>query len=61
MKDKYDDSVQQSQVTATIMAAVTMIETLIDLHLGLGPLSPDAPRPWLGWALCAPYQIMGAP
>jgi len=32
----------------------------IDLHLGSGPLSPDAPRPWLGRALCAPYRIMGA-
>jgi len=37
-----------------------MIDWLIDLHLGSGPLSSNAPRPWLGRALCAPYRIMAA-
>jgi hypothetical protein len=29
------------------------------LQLGSGPYGPDAPRPYW-WALCAPYQFMGA-
>ena len=32
----------------------------LDLHLGSGPLSPDARRPF-EQALCAAYRIMGAP
>ena len=33
---------------------------LIDLHLGLGPLSPDAPRSWIERALCAPKRKLGS-